>query len=133
MTTTQIILYALLAFIILVYLRRFLLTRSVVRYSSGQLADRLKQGGTTLLDVRTAAEHQSGHIKGSLHIPLQELSRRSDELRKHKEREIVCYCQTGSRSLFAAARLQREGYSAAHLDGGIADWNFTQRSKGTSR
>lgn len=133
MTTTQIVLYAALAVIILIYLRRFLLTRSVTRYSPAQLADRLKQGGLVLLDVRTAAEHQTGHIKGSLHIPVQEITRRKEELLKHKDREIVCYCQTGSRSLFAAARLNRDGYSASHLEGGLVEWNFAHHTKGTKR
>lgn len=127
MTATQIILYAALALIILVYARRFFLTRSVTKYSAAQLADRLKEGGIVLLDVRAASEVRSGTIRGAVHIPVQEIVRRSDELKKYAEREIVCYCQSGSRSLFAAARLKKLGFRASHLEGGIAEWNFTQR------
>jgi len=127
MTTTQIILYAALALIVLVYARRFFLTRSIRKYSATQLADRLKEGNVVLLDVRTAGEVQRGSIKGSLHIPAQELVRRSEELKKYADREIVCYCQSGSRSLLAAARLKKMGFAASHLEGGIAEWNFTQR------
>jgi rhodanese-related sulfurtransferase len=97
MTTSQIILYSVLALVIVVYLRRFLITRGIQRYSPSQLADRLKQGGVVLLDVRTPAEFQSGNIRGSVLVPLQELHRRSDELQKYKGQEIVCYCQSGSR------------------------------------
>ncbi|HSQ75012.1 MAG TPA: rhodanese-like domain-containing protein [Bacteroidota bacterium] len=127
MTATQVILYAFLLLIVLVYARRFFLTRSVKRYSTIQLADRMKQSGFVLLDVRTAREVNTGSIKGAINIPVQELARRMNELKKYADREIICYCQTGSRSLFAAALLKKDGYTASHLEGGIAEWNFTQR------
>ena len=130
MTTTQLLLYAALLLIVLVYARRFFLTRSITRYSAIQLADRLKDGGAVLLDVRTASEVRTGSIKGAVHIPVQELARRGDELKKHADKEIICYCQTGSRSLLAAARLKRQGFRASHLEGGISEWNFAQRQKG---
>lgn len=127
MTTTQIILYAFLAFIIFIYVRKFLLTRSVTRYTPSQLADRMKEGGVVLLDVRTSSEFQSGHMKNAVHIPVQELTARAGELKKFANSEIVCYCQTGSRSLMGAARLKKLGYNTASLDGGIAEWNYLYR------
>ncbi len=127
MTTSQILLYAFLALLILFYVRRFLLTRSIPRYTPAQLADRMKESGWTLLDVRTAAERQAQSIRGSLHIPLQELPRRSGELEKYRDREVICYCQSGNRSLVAALRLRRLGFNAANLDGGIGEWNFSQK------
>lgn len=127
MTTSQIILYGFLAFLIFIYVRKFLLTRSVTRYSPAQLADRLKEGGVVLLDVRTSGEFQGGHIKNAIHVPVQELTARADELKKFADREIVCYCQSGSRSLMGAARLKKLGYRTASLEGGIAEWNFLYR------
>lgn len=127
MTTSQIVLYAILAFFIFIYVRKFLITRSVTRYTPSQLADRIKEGGVVLLDVRTAGEYNGGHMKGAIHIPVQELAARADELKKHADREIVCYCQSGSRSLMGAARLKKLGYRAASLDGGIAEWNYLYR------
>jgi len=130
MTTSQIILYGVLALIALFYLRRFLVTRTIKRYTATALADRLKEPGSVLLDVRTASERQGQHIPGSLHIPLQELQRRAGELEKHKNREVICYCQSGNRSLVAAVRLRRLGFNVADLEGGIAEWQFTQATKG---
>jgi rhodanese-related sulfurtransferase len=127
MTTSQIILYGFLAILVFIYGRKFLLTRSVTRYSPSQLADRLKEGGVVLLDVRTAGEFQSGHLKNAIHIPVQELAARAGEMKKHTDREIVCYCQSGSRSLMGAARLRKLGYRTASLEGGIAEWNFLYR------
>ena len=127
MTTPQIVLYAFLAFIAFIYIRKFLLTRSVARYSPSQLADRLKEGGVVLLDVRTSGEYNGGHMKNAIHIPVQELASRAGELKKYTDKEIVCYCQSGSRSLMGAARLKKLGYRTASLEGGIAEWNFLYR------
>lgn len=85
----------------------------------------LKQAaGMILLDVRTKSERSAQHIAGSIHIPLQELAIRIEELKKFAGREIICYCQSGSRSMSAAALLQKKGLDAANLRGGIAEWNF---------
>jgi len=130
MSVTQVIFYAVLFLVVIVYLRRFFLTRSVKRYSATQLIDRLREGDVVLLDVRTAPEFQRGSIAGAIHMPVHELSRRAEELRRFAGKEIVCYCQSGSRSLMAAARLGRMGFRASHLEGGIAEWNFAQRQKG---
>lgn len=130
MTASQIILYALLGLVVLIYLRRFLVTRKVTRYTASQLADRINDPSVLLLDVRTTAERQSQLIRGSLHIPLQELPQRIGELEKYKNREVVCYCRSGNRSLVAAVRLRRLGFNAASLDGGIGEWEFARKTQG---
>lgn len=123
MTTSQLILFGLLGVLILLYVRKWLVARSLTHYSPLEVADRLKESTSVLLDVRTTAERQHQNIKGSLHIPLQELGKRIDELKKQKSREIICYCQTGSRSVSAAAMLRKAGYTVANMKGGIAEWN----------
>ncbi len=125
MDTSQITIYAVLGILILLYLKRMLFLRSLNNYSPAEVAEKLKNNSIVLLDVRTAAERQSSSIKGSLHIPLQELRRRATELEKHKSREIVCYCATGSRSGSAAATLKKLGFTVANLRGGIAEWNYS--------
>lgn len=124
MTATQIILYAILAFAGFVFVRRWLLMRGMNQYSPAQVADLMKGiDAKVLLDVRTAGERQRQHIKGSLHIPLHELGRRMDELGKHKNKEVICYCQSGNRSISAAARLKKHGFTVANMKGGMAEWN----------
>ncbi|MEK9136600.1 MAG: rhodanese-like domain-containing protein [Bacteroidota bacterium] len=122
MTTSQVIVYALLALVILLYFKKWLLTRSLTHYSPGEVAERMKNS-SILLDVRTSAERQRQNIKGSLHIPLHELGRRIDELSKHKNKEIICYCASGNRSVSAAAKLKKFGFTVANMKGGIAEWN----------
>jgi rhodanese-related sulfurtransferase len=124
MTSGQILLYGVVLLILLWYGRRWLLLRGLKSYTPVEVAERLKQAGApVLLDVRTNAERQRGSIKGSLHIPLHQLGQRSAELEKHKAREIICYCQTGNRSLTAAAKLKKSGFMVANMGGGIVEWN----------
>lgn len=126
MTTEQILLYTVVLLVAALYVRRLMRMRSIKNYSPRELQERLQRAPhPVLLDVRTAAERQTGAIKGSLHIPVQELRRRESELEKHREREVICYCQSGSRSISAALALKKLGYNAGNLRGGIADWNFT--------
>lgn len=124
MTASQIILYLLVALVGFVYVRRWLLLRGMKQYSPTTVADLLKgSSAKVLLDVRTAVERQVQHIKGSIHIPLHELGHRMGELERHKTIEVICYCQSGNRSVLAAARLKKLGFTVANMKGGIAEWN----------
>ena len=126
MTTEQVLLYLLLAALVLFSLRKFFKIRSVKHYSPSEAAEKLAaERETVLLDVRTAGERNAQHIRGSLHIPLQELTRRMDELNKYQQREIICYCRSGNRSLTAAALLKKHGFTTANMRGGIVEWNFS--------
>ena len=129
MTTTQIVVYAIIALVALFYLRRLILVRRIGQYTPSQVAQKLKDPHhILLLDVQTENEHRSHHIKGTVHIPLQTLRRRAEELNKYRNREIICYCRSGSRSLTAALQLHKLGYTAGNMKGGLAEWNFSQRT-----
>jgi rhodanese-related sulfurtransferase len=131
MSATQGILYLILALVVAVYLRRFFLTRSIRHYEPEEASERSSgSGSAVLLDVRTNSERQAQHIRGSLHVPLNELTRRVEELKKYRSRELICYCRSGNRSLTAAAMLRKHGFTTANMRGGIQEWNF--RNAGTS-
>jgi adenylyltransferase/sulfurtransferase len=86
-------------------------------YSAAEL--RAALGALTLVDVREADEFASGHIVGSLHIPLGELPQRLAELRGHAN--VTFLCRTGVRSQAASALAVAAGLTQiGHLAGGIA-------------
>ena len=124
MATSQVILFVLVALVAALYLRRWVLLRGMKQYSPREVAEAMKQSGSkVLLDVRTAGERQRNSIKGSIHIPLHDLGRRVGELNKHRNKEVICYCQSGNRSISAAARLKKSGFTVANMKGGIGEWN----------
>jgi len=83
--------------------------------------------GALVVDVRTASEHRSGGIPGSVHIPVDELRHRLTEL---PERRIVVHCEVGVRGHVAARLLSQHGYDAVNLDGGYRTWYAGTRPGG---
>jgi rhodanese-related sulfurtransferase len=124
MTTEQILLYALIALVLFYIVRKYFQIKSVQHYSAKEIADKIKKDrNLVLLDVRTAKERDRNKIKGSFHIPVYEINSSNNELKKFSGKEIVCYCETGSRSLSAAIKLKKIGFNAANLKGGMLRWN----------
>ena len=82
------------------------------------LAGRLAE--VQVVDVRRPDEWEAGRIDGALHIPLDDLEDRVDEL--DRARPVVTVCRTGDRSDRAASWLRGEGVDAENLDGGVQAW-----------
>ncbi|HSC59036.1 MAG TPA: rhodanese-like domain-containing protein [Gemmatimonadales bacterium] len=77
--------------------------------------------GALIVDVRSGAEWEAGHIRGARHIPVEELADRLDEL--PRDRPLVLQCQTGGRSAVAASVLLARGVpNVLNLAGGITAW-----------
>jgi rhodanese-related sulfurtransferase len=88
-----------------------------------QAAQIIREQDPFILDVRTTGEYQSGHIMGSILIPLQDLESRVLELPQDQGRAIVVYCRSGNRSSTAGDMLARRGHSNVYnLLGGISSW-----------
>jgi glyoxylase-like metal-dependent hydrolase (beta-lactamase superfamily II)/rhodanese-related sulfurtransferase len=92
------------------------------RWDAQRLADELASPEPPLvLDVRTPQERKASWIDGSLHIPLNHLHERLDEV--PRDRKIVVQCAGGYRSSMGASILKRRGIeNVADLTGGIAAW-----------
>jgi rhodanese-related sulfurtransferase len=76
----------------------------------------LLQQGATIVDVRSTAEYQSGHIKGSVNIPLQTLTQHLSKLKKDKP--VITCCASGMRSASAKSILKSNGFKEVHNGGG---------------
>ncbi len=68
------------------------------------------------LDVRTNQEYRRGHIDGTLHVPLDELRERIDEIPRGNP--IYVNCQSGLRSYIACRILSQNGFDCYNLAGG---------------
>ncbi len=73
-----------------------------------------------VVDVREPYEREAGHIAGTAHIPMVELTARASEL--DRKRPVVFYCRVGARSDMAAQALRASGYQALSMSGGLVRW-----------
>ena len=71
----------------------------------------------TVIDVRTEAEWNTGHLEGALHIEWQEILKISSDIKK--DEEIFLYCSSGNRSGKATKILIEAGYVNAKNAGSI--------------
>ncbi len=89
-------------------------------YSPQQVAELLQNDAIQLIDVRQGYEHDAGRIAGDRHIELAQLAAEAATL--DRDRPVVFYCRTGSRSAMATEAFRQAGFNAHNLSGGLLDW-----------
>jgi sulfur-carrier protein adenylyltransferase/sulfurtransferase len=90
---------------------------------ASQALARLDDDEALFVDVRAQDEWDEGHIPGAVLIPRGNLESRIEGLVPERDRPIVLYCATGSRSAFGAKSLGELGYTdVVSLAGGFVDW-----------
>ena len=94
------------------------LTGKVRQFHWHDVAALPKDGSVVLLDARTKGEFDRGHIEGALHIPVDELRERMEELPGDKP--IYVYCHSGLRSYIACRMLTGSGRECYNLSGGYS-------------
>jgi adenylyltransferase/sulfurtransferase len=94
----------------------------VVELSPAELREKLERNDDIqLVDVREQFEWDEVHLDGARLIPMGRFVSEVGSL--DREREIVLYCRTGSRSRRVADWLVSQGYpKVANLTGGIVNW-----------
>lgn len=78
-----------------------------------------------ILDVRTPAEFETAHIRGSHNVPLDVLDKHGSEVVQQLDQDddVVLVCKSGQRSAQAAALLHNAGLAGGRvLEKGITDW-----------
>ena len=79
--------------------------------------------GTVVVDVRREDEWVTGHISGAVHIPIDDLPDRIDEVPRHKK--VLFICAMGVRSGLACEVAFSMGYDTENLyniDDGTPAW-----------
>lgn len=86
-----------------------------------------------ILDVRTKEELTGplGHIEGIVHIPVNELMQRMDELEKFRNQKIAVICRSGNRSGIAAKILREYNFNAINVKGGMIDYRKKEKTNFT--
>ncbi|MFM2139497.1 MAG: hypothetical protein RJA57_1804 [Bacteroidota bacterium] len=84
------------------------------------LKELLKNPSTTVVDVRSPWEYESGHIPGALNIPVETVAQELPAFRAFKG-PIVLYCRSGNRSGMATTLLKQHGLTNVHNGGSYDD------------
>ena len=82
------------------------------------------QKGYVILDTRTQAEYDEGHIPGAIVISHEEVLEKAESVLTDKNQLILVYCRSGRRSKLAAEDLVKLGYTNIKEFGGIIDWPY---------
>lgn len=82
----------------------------------------MKDKNVQLVDVRTATEYASGHIKGFENITLNSLEKNVSKIQK--DAPVIIHCQSGVRGAMAYSILEKLGYNnILNYSGSINDWS----------
>jgi phage shock protein E len=84
--------------------------------------DLVTNRGALLVDVRTKAEFDAGHIDGAINIPVEDIQSDAASFSSlDKARPIVVYCRRGVRAGAASQILCAAGYKVYDL-GAMSNW-----------
>lgn len=85
----------------------------------------IEQNGAILIDVRTRAEYDEGHIAGAYLMPLDEIYQHQElHLLKKRDTPVLLYCRSGRRSGLVMHDLARLGYKYLMNMGGVLTWEY---------
>lgn len=83
----------------------------------------INKEGAQVVDLRSVADFNKGHIHGAVNIPFTKLKDSTKDLEKHKQGPIIMVCATGMQSGSAAILLRKHGFQQVHkLKGGLQSW-----------
>jgi rhodanese-related sulfurtransferase len=84
---------------------------------------RLMNQGALLLDLRPQEQYQAGHVTGARQMSGEQILSAADTLKKHKEKTVVVYDDSGSLGAAAVRQLAAQGFTRVFtLRGGLAAW-----------
>jgi phage shock protein E len=99
--------------IVLAVLATFFIFRQMSLVSQSAARRHLKEGAI-VIDVRSPDEYASGHLPGTVKVPLGELSARIGTVCPDKNRVILLHCLSGGRSGMGVGTLKSLGYSNSY-------------------
>ena len=70
--------------------------------------------GAIIVDVRSPQEYQEGHMEGAILLPEYDIKKKAREVLQDKNKDIVVYCSSGTRSKKAQEELQDMGYTKVY-------------------
>lgn len=90
---------------------------------AGEFEKKISGKDALILDVRTAEEFNTGHIKNAFQADWTNRDQFNDRTQYlDKDKTVYIYCLSGGRSASAADALRKKGFNVVNLEGGITAW-----------
>lgn len=89
-------------------------------FTPQEVSDLLARGEIQLIDVRQPDEYEAGRIAGGRLVELTRLASEAQTI--DRDRPVVFYCRSGSRSAMATEAFAQAGYDAHNMAGGMLQW-----------
>lgn len=94
------------------------------KITAEQAKEMMDEGGVTVVDVRTQAEHDAEHIPGAVLVPNETIHDEPPEALPELDAVLLVHCRSGVRSKQASDKLVEMGYTQVYDFGGIRDWPY---------
>jgi phage shock protein E len=107
----------------------FLVVAAVVVFGMGSSSFGAEGEKPLVIDVRTEAEWNDGHMEGAILIPYDVIGAKIAAVAKDKTKRIYVYCRTGRRSQIAKEALEKLGYKDVKNLGSLEDAAKTLKRK----
>ncbi len=79
----------------------------------------IKENRYPIIDIRDNTSWNKGHIKGAIHIPLNNLENNISKIVPYKNSKILVYSQSGINSIKASRFLSKKGFQVINIKSGI--------------
>jgi len=94
-----------------------------LRSVSPQDLIRLMNQGALVLDLRPTEQYRAGHLNGARQMGSEQILSAGDTLKKHKEKTVVVYDDSGALGGAAVRQLSAQGFTRVFaLRGGLSAW-----------
>ncbi len=91
--------------------------------NTAQAINLMNQDNALILDIRSMADFNQGHIIHAKNIPLNSLKDQLHQIQKYKEKPVIVSCKTGAQSSMACKMLKENGFEQVYnLSGGMLSW-----------
>lgn len=94
------------------------------KITAEEAKEKMDAGGVTIVDVRTPAEYDEGHVPDAVLVPNESIGETEPPELPDKDAILLVYCRSGRRSKEASDKLAELGYRNVYDFGGILDWPY---------
>ncbi|RDI41696.1 rhodanese-like domain-containing protein [Aquicella lusitana] len=114
---------ALIIFVLIVVIEFIRARQKALSLTPSQATQLINRENAVVIDVRANDLYRKGHIVGAVSLPAQEILETPKKVEKFRAKPIIVVCGAGVESQKVAALLQKQGYNAYSLTGGMRAWD----------